>query len=477
MCVRSSAKPPKKNVKASEPAEPLARLIERIASETKPTKDEIFLTTEYADSIISRLKSKLLGDVEIIMAGSVARGTQIRGSSDIDIFLQFPKVMEEREMEKKALFIAKRIVDRKNEHFVINYAEHPYLKIIENKSGMSADVVPSFKISDASEIASAVDRTPLHNIFVNDNLTEKQKGDVRALKYLLKQHYIYGAEARIGGFSGYLCELLICSYGSLLKMLKSLSDAKLPVLIRPEIQEVVYGDRGLEFSRRFASNLVVVDPTDPNRNVAAAVSDESFARLVIISRMLLASKNLSSVFFGKKFSDERASASIEGFKRKFSIESCSIVMPVSKISEDTVWPQITKLRKNLEKLVSESISEPILVVQSLYQNVAIITFFLNRAEIGSESVRGPSVFIKDGASSFYLKHSPSEILLLSGERLVSIRKSEIRDLEGFLRWAVKDKKFPFPSHIMKGKSKILKRLPERYAKPVWQEMMRRFLNP
>ncbi len=452
----------------------LAKLIERVALETKPTDDEIFLSTEYADSIMSRLKSALPIDVEIIMAGSVARGTQIRGSSDIDIFLRFPKTMDERKMEESAIRIAKSIVDKKSEHFIINYAEHPYLKLVQNKSGMSADIVPSFRINDASELASAVDRTPLHNIFINDNLNERQKGEVRALKYLLRQHSIYGAEARIGGFSGYLCELLICTYGNLARMLGSLSDAKLPIVLKPLSKEILYGDAGSGLSKRFDSDFVVVDPTDPNRNVAAAVSKESLSRLVIICRSLLASKKPVVEFYGRRESDERLSSRIEGFKRELGLESCSLIVPVSKISEDTVWPQISRLRKSLETLVSERISVPIMVVQSLHNDEAVITVFMNRVSVGAERISGPSVFIKDGSTAFLKKHS-KEILSLSGDRIFAIRRSDIQTIEELIGSLLKDNRFVFPSHIFKKRGRIVKRLPEIYAKPVWLEMSKRFL--
>ena len=37
---------------------------------------------------------------------------------------------------------------------------------------------------------------------------------------------VYGAEIRVGGFSGYLCELLTLSFGSFTDILKAVSDWK-----------------------------------------------------------------------------------------------------------------------------------------------------------------------------------------------------------------------------------------------------------
>ena len=456
---------------------PLSDAITRVAREVAPTAQEIFIATEYADSIISRLKYKLTGDVEIITAGSVARGTQIRGSSDIDIFLRFPKDMDERTMEHKAVEIAKSIVDKKNESFVINYAEHPYVKIVEKRFGMSADIVPSFKIKDASEMGSAVDRTPLHNIFINSNLSRHQKDEVRAFKYLLKQHSIYGAEARISGFSGYLCELLVYSYGSLEKLLRSFSALSLPVLIKPLNRSIIESGKEVEGNQKFfGRRFLVIDPTDPKRNVAAAVSEESLARLVILSRALLSSSRPYSLFYPKRHTEIRLSAAIGKFERRYHIESFSVVVPTDHISEDTIWPQVRKLGGSLELALSKNISKPLIALHALHNNTAIITFFMNKMEVGARVVNGPSVFIRDGSERFCGKHKRSGLLFVSGDSVFSLENADFSSAEAVLKYVLKDPDFNFPSHILKSRAKVYRKLPEVYAKPVWMEMMRLSLD-
>lgn len=172
-------------------------VFEHILKEIRPGKDELSSAVACTNEITSRLKKEIPKNVEIIVAGSIARGTQLSGASDLDIFLLFPKSMDERKMEEKAIRLTKKIVKkRKNESFIIKYAEHPYLQLMLKDLNMKVDIVPAFKINHSRDRGTAVDRTQLHNDFVLSNLRESQKDQVRLLKFFLKQRGIYGAEAK-----------------------------------------------------------------------------------------------------------------------------------------------------------------------------------------------------------------------------------------------------------------------------------------
>ena len=78
------------------------KLLEEALNDAKPTPEEMNSATRAANEVISRIKKVAPKNVEILLLGSVARGTQIRGSSDVDIFLLFDKSIEEKEMEALA---------------------------------------------------------------------------------------------------------------------------------------------------------------------------------------------------------------------------------------------------------------------------------------------------------------------------------------------------------------------------------------
>ena len=189
-------------------------------------------STKHAINLImERLKLVTPKNVEILLAGSVARGTQVRGNFDIDIFLLFPRSMDEKAMEKKGLEIAKKVIKNKDESYSIKYAEHPYTKLVFGNLGVDVEIVPAYKITDMKDKGTSVDRTPLHNEFIASKLSERQRDDVRVLKTFLNSHGVYGAEARIEGFSGYLCELLICHFGSFINFVCAAASMKLPMAI------------------------------------------------------------------------------------------------------------------------------------------------------------------------------------------------------------------------------------------------------
>ena len=54
----------------------------------------------------------------------------------------------------------------------------------------------------------------------------KLRDEVRVLKKFMKGIDTYGAEIKVGGFSGMLCETLILNYGSFEDTIKSASDWK-----------------------------------------------------------------------------------------------------------------------------------------------------------------------------------------------------------------------------------------------------------
>ena len=447
----------------------LHRLFQTVLIEIKPTRAEVASATEYSNELMGRLKALMPKNVEIILVGSVARGTQIRGNADIDIFLLFPKTLPERRMESQAISIAKKIVYKhKNESYVINYAEHPYLRLISQDKQLFADIVPAFKISDAQEMGSAVDRTQLHNKFITKNLSKEQCDDVRMLKYFLRAHNIYGAEAKISGFSGYLCELLVYHYGTFLNLLLSLDKAKLPLLIDAKSKNEIRNSKEVELlTKKFSSRFVVIDPTDPDRNVAANVSEEALARLVFAARNLLKSPTKDQ-FEPVRYSDVRTMAKLDAIRKKYGIDLYAMHFKVPKISEDIIVPQLKRLKANMVGIMSKQRMEPLLALHNLHEKNALIAFFTNHNVSESVVSKGPSAFIKDGSNAFYKKHLRDSNIFIEGERLFSLERAAHPSPRELLLDLLKDKSV-FPSYINPKQARLyVNKMPEEYASLVYK---------
>ena len=449
----------------------LKKLFKQILKDIKPTQKEISDVNEYSNELMARLKEVAPKDVEIILAGSLARGTQVRGKSDIDIFLLFPRNLEERKMEAKAISLAKRIVRNEfGEYYEINYAEHPYLKLINKRRSLNADIVPAFKINDADEMATSVDRTQLHNVFVLKNLDAKQKDDVRIIKYLLQRHNIYGAESSRHAFSGYLCELLVCYYGSAENVLKAFSEAKIPIYINLYKKDAD-ASAAAEASRHFNAPLIVIDPTDKNRNVAASVSIESLSRLILISRNLLANP-AKKEFYGPMYSDEDPVKSIEEFRRAKGASIQAMCFKLPKISEDTLWPQLEKLRGRIVRELEQSGFGIALSFSRIEYGKGVIVFLPAYDRLNTIKRIGPDVTIIGAAEKFARAHGSALSVSVEGSRLIAIDKPANADVLGALQGIILDKKFKFTPDIKKSAVKIANNeLSEDYALIVYHGLV------
>lgn len=363
-------------------------VLSEVLARVRPSEEEQEHIMSVARSVVSKIKRKKGRFVDVVIVGSAARGTNLRGSSDVDIFLLYPKDVPKDEMEAEALEIGKSLSD----HFELRYAEHPYVTIFVK--GVEIDVVPAYAIEMGEPIISATDRTPLHQKYVSERLDERKKDEVRILKAFLKGIGVYGAEIRTEGFSGYLCELLIIRYGSFLNLLREASGWKPQVVIDIEGHAAT----------RFTEPLVVVDPVDPRRNVAAPVSEQSLAIFVAAAREFL--KNPSLDFF---FPEEYPMDPVHLKKTMMQRNTIYIFViapyPVG-VSPDIVWGEIKRFSKYLRRHMEEQGYE---VMNSVAwtDEVKDIVFLVEIAGGHTAFVakkRGPSVFDRENSERFLEKH-------------------------------------------------------------------------
>ena len=448
-------------------------LVTAMLKKVKPSQSEIEGTTRIANQIMGLLKESAPKDVEILLAGSTARGTQLSGNSDIDIFLLFPKSAKKERLETQGLRIAKSVIDRrKNERCEIKYAEHPYAKLFLEDAGVTVDVVPAYKISSADERATAVDRTQLHNEFVNSNLTQRQRNCVRLLKAFFDGHGVYGAEAMTEGFSGYLCELLIYHYGSFLQAITAFSNVNVPLVIEAKKRVEMGGASAEALVKKFKSTFIVIDPTDSNRNVAANVSIESLARAALASRALLKDPS-KGTFYRSGYSDLDANARLSALRKGLGASTYTIHFVVPDIAEDIIWQQLKKLSSRLGSELSSNGFVTMLSLQSLHKREALISFFVRDAVIKAGIAKGPSVFMGNAASRFVAARRNSHLISLEGDRLYAIDSSRYATPKALLHAFISEKSSELPSYLEKKHMRIyVNSMPESVAKLVYQAYKR-----
>ncbi|MFQ6009748.1 MAG: CCA tRNA nucleotidyltransferase [Candidatus Aenigmatarchaeota archaeon] len=309
----------------------------------KPGKKEEREMGEFTRRIIAVSKKH----AKPMLCGSVVKGTWLAGRNEIDLFLLFSPHLKRKQLQKKGLDAAKKIIKDLKGKYRIAYAEHPYLrgKVKFKRKTFDVDIVPCYNIKNPAKIKSAVDRTPHHVRFVNRNIGKKTD-DVRLLKQFCKAAGCYGADVKTQGFSGYLCELLIIKHKSFLNLLKQASKWHAGVAIdlkrKPDRQKLV---------EKFRSPLIVIDPVDPNRNVAAAVSPESFYKFVLACNEFLKHPHSKKFIVekGRPYSTNEIFREIKKRGSRFYL----IHFKRPDVLDDVLWPQMRRTLVRLTGLLAE----------------------------------------------------------------------------------------------------------------------------
>jgi tRNA nucleotidyltransferase (CCA-adding enzyme) len=300
----------------------------------RPSPEEQEKLKSVAKKVLSRI-DELAGaggvECDVILVGSAARGTWLSGDHDLDVFIG----VSEGSSLHPALEIARLVAPK----FEERYAEHAYVHALFE--GFELDLVPCYLVEDASRIISAVDRTPFHNRYVSAKIMG-QEDEVLLLKQFMKGVGVYGSELKVGGFSGYLAELLVIRYGSFLDVLEGAA--------RWRPGEVI--DLAGHSSQDHEENLVVVDPVDPGRNVAAALTLDRMFTFVAAARLFLEEPALK-FFFPKAISplsdDELRE---EMAKRKSTLILLEFAAP--DLVEDVVFPQLRKAEQSVRALLDRN---------------------------------------------------------------------------------------------------------------------------
>lgn len=290
--------------------EALRAVKQRVLDAIVPSQAEVASVDALARGVIDVLADALQRHgvpVAFIEAqGSTGiKQTQLAGDSDVDLFIGIdPTVVADadtvprkafRDLAKdrfkgwiETILVPSLEAKLRPDRVLLSYAEHPYLTV--HHAGVKFDVVFCFDIAparvEASDVLSAMDRTPLHSKFVRDHLDAGRKNEVRLLKAFFKAQHVYGDKSACGpmGFIGYGLEILVHHLGSFENVL-----ANLPLLETAPVD--VFGRPAAALHRvpRFKDDfLVIIDPTDRNRNVGSSMDPRCFFHACTVAASFLA---------------------------------------------------------------------------------------------------------------------------------------------------------------------------------------------
>jgi len=353
-----------------------------------------------------KLSERLRQDVKRILAdsgfqgrvtlqGSFARDTWLSGETDLDIFARFPSSMERGEWTERVLPAIRKGLALFN--VIERYAEHPFLEF--HVDGTRVNVVPCYDV-EKGEWKSATDRTPYHTEFMNTNLTPELRLEARLLKKFARGIGVYGAEIKVGGFSGMLIDTLALYCGSFMESIRQASSWTQGTLLEigkpPAVLDMKKREPGVD--------LVVIDPVDPDRNLAAAVRPERLWSFVAAGREFLRGPEIR-YFFPPQFTRKTNHQFAERI-RVSGRELSAIVFKHRALVPDVLWGQLMKLEKSMVELMDR---EDFHIYRStIWSDEKIESAILleaDRAVISSVKMqKGPPVSKKEDSQSFLQRH-------------------------------------------------------------------------
>jgi tRNA nucleotidyltransferase (CCA-adding enzyme) len=365
-------------------------------------------------SLVKEQTSRYQEIVGVEFGGSYSKGTWLSDKADIDIFIKFAKsVSNERFIE-----FAKKIGFDSLKKFCpyVRYSDHPY---VEAKiHGTKVNVVPCYDI-EKGQWKSAADRSPFHTQFMLESLTNAMKDEVRLLKAFLKTIGIYGAEIAKQGFSGYVVEVLIWNYGTCESVINAFANLK---------PNQVIGNA----SKKFDTIVVIMDPIDNTRNLAAAISVENIGKFVLACRSFLKKPSLS--YFKPK---NRSKIS------KKNLENVLVVtFSFKRRSPDIIWGQI---KRAANSLATQMQIEGFMILRKAAitdeKAEAALLFLLQSSKISELYTReGPNFYSKEDCSMFITKNvKKSKIMWINVDgRIYSLQNRNQNDARLFLQNLLKN---------------------------------------
>jgi tRNA nucleotidyltransferase (CCA-adding enzyme) len=383
-----------------------ADVLKRVTPTATERKQILSLAKNLVENVREEAKEKAV-ETEVRVEGSVAKNTWLRDYPEIDVFMRVPTTMPREAFGTICIEIAKKATEGYKQ--IERFAEHPYLEVAVDN--VWVNIVPCYRVKRGDWI-SATDRTPFHTDYVKPLLDEQKSGEVRLLKRFMKGVGVYGAEIKVGGFSGYLCELLILNYGSFIKVLNAAADWKERTIIDYE----GHYERKDDAKKLFEEPLVILDPVDKRRNVAAAVRKERLDEFIAASRAFLETPDLKFFYPPQKEALEpielvnwingRGSAIVF-----ISFEACPGV-------PDVLWGQLYKSQRALQKLIKKH--DFTVLRDTVWSNERNLNIFIfeveNRFLPNMKRHFGPPLRKRMSCEKFLRKHVEAEPTV-SGPRI------------------------------------------------------------
>jgi len=385
--------------------------------ELNPSKEEI----DFLKDIVKRVTKTLKREIDarkinagVFVGGSFARETLVKDKTyDIDIFIRCKGEVDK--IYSKLEPAIRKISEGIGEMEII-HGSRDYFRITVNSdncailrqnsldgklnSNIVLEVIPVKHVNSPYEINNVTDMSYSHVYYIKKKIKKNPKirNEIIFAKAFCKAQGVYGAESYVRGFSGYAIECLIINYGSFLKMAREIANSREKIILDPEKKYKNKDEIAVSMNEsKLKSPIVLVDPTWKERNVLAALSDETFIKFQSALKRFLKKPNES--FFRYEEISEK--------KIKLEAEKKNAVLFHLKILTRGQHGDIagTKLKKVHSFLLSR-IRERFEVINHvfIYKGSDYADTYYAVKQFEKSIKRGPPISMKENVSAFKKEH-------------------------------------------------------------------------
>lgn len=402
---------------ADEMTKETKEIFENAMKNIKP-EQQVFKEADETISEINSLLRKNNIKAECVAGGSYAKGTILKNDFDIDLFIRFDYDYKDKDisgMLKKALDPLKL----KQIH-----GSRDYFQIRKNK--LLFEIIPVLKIENYKQAANVTDMSPLHVGYARSHFQNKPglADQVRLAKQFCKSAGIYGAESYIRGFSGHVVDLLIIYYGSFEQLLMQASVWGSRVII--DIENHLKNPLEQLNKAKTQSPLIIVDPVQPDRNAAAAVSRE---KLDILKKKAKQFLNLPSqdFFIVKKIDIKAVKARAKNGK------DWLVTLKAKPLegNEDVVGTKVLKCFEHIEKQLKKNDFKILEYNWEFEPDQSLLYYIIKKEKLSDKiTLCGPPVREKRDAARFRQKHKK---IVFKNNRLYAEEKRKYQSPEQLLK--------------------------------------------
>lgn len=399
----------------------------------KPSETEMKEIKEKLQNFLKKTeqsKRKCRINADIFVGGSFAKKTMIKKDSyDIDIFIRFNKKYKDEVFSNltEKMFAGERAVRI--------HGSRDYFKIPASNN-LFFEIVPVKFVKSPKEAENITDLSYSHVNYIKKKIkSEKLLDEILLAKAFCYANGSYGAESYVSGFSGYGLELLIYYYGSFIKFIRAVSKFNInsdnKTIIDIEKHHKKKTNILIDLNEaKLKSPIILIDPTYKQRNVLAALSEETFRNFQKSCRDFL--KNPNEKFFEQKVVNIeriRASANNRGY------EFILLKIATNKQDGDIAGSKLLKFYRHLNLEASRFFE--IKARGFEYSNKKIARAFFVGKKKKEILVNGPQVGDEENIKRFRLKH---KVISIKNNRIYAKISVNFTLKNFFKNWKAKNSK-------------------------------------